>query len=43
VQDADHDFLRRTYLVGPNADRTIAYGYAIASAAVKPRAADPAT
>jgi methyltransferase (TIGR00027 family) len=35
VQDADHDFLRRTYLTGPNAGRTIAYGYAIASAVVR--------
>ena len=35
VQDADHEFLRRTYLSGPNAGRTIAYGYAIASAVVK--------
>ena len=35
VQDADHEFLRATYLTGPNAARTIAYGYAIASAVVK--------
>jgi hypothetical protein len=41
VQDADHEFLRRTYLVGPNAGRTVAYGYAIASAVVKPRNSGP--
>jgi len=35
VQDADHEFLRATYLTGPNAGRTIADGYAIASAVVK--------
>ena len=36
VQDADHEFLSATYLTGPNAGRTVAYGYAIASAVVKP-------
>jgi O-methyltransferase involved in polyketide biosynthesis len=29
-------FLSATYLTGPNAARTVAYGYAIASAVVKP-------
>ena len=43
VQDADHEFLRRTYLTGPNAGRTIAYGYAIASAVVKPGGGDLST
>ena len=36
VQDADHEFLSATYLTGSNAARTVAYGYAIASAAVEP-------
>ena len=35
VQDADHAFLHDTYLNGPNAKRTVAYGYTIASAVVK--------
>ena len=34
VQDADNAFLHDTYFHGPNAKRTVAYGYAIASAVV---------
>ena len=41
VQDADHAFLRTIYLTGPNAGRTVAYGYAIASAVVKPLNSGP--
>ncbi len=41
VQDADQEFLHRTYLTGPNAGRTIAYGYAIASAVVRPGNGNP--
>ena len=37
VQNADHIFLQSKYLHGVNASRTIAYGYAIASAVVKPK------
>jgi methyltransferase (TIGR00027 family) len=35
VQDADHTFLHSNYFHGANASRTVAYGYAIASAVVK--------
>jgi methyltransferase (TIGR00027 family) len=35
VQDADATFLHDTYFTGENAKRTVAYGYAIASAVVK--------
>jgi methyltransferase (TIGR00027 family) len=35
VKDADNKFLHDTYFHGKNAARTIAYGYAIASAVVK--------
>lgn len=35
VQDADAEFLHDTYFTGENAKRTVAYGYAIASAVVK--------
>ena len=35
VKDADHKFLNDTYFHGLNAKRTVAYGYAIASAMVK--------
>jgi methyltransferase (TIGR00027 family) len=35
VKDADHKFLHDTYFHGVNAKRTVAYGYAIASALVK--------
>lgn len=35
VQDAGHKFLHDTYFHGINANRTVAYGYAIASAIVK--------
>ena len=35
VQDADAKFLHDTYFTGENAKRTVAYGYAIASAVVK--------
>jgi len=41
VQDADHTFLRATDLPGPKAGRTVAYGYAIASAVVKPLNSGP--
>jgi O-methyltransferase involved in polyketide biosynthesis len=37
VQDADHKYLHDTYFKGQNAKRTVAYGYAIASAVVKPK------
>lgn len=37
VQDANHAFLHSNYFHGINASRTIAYGYAIASAVVKPK------
>jgi hypothetical protein len=43
VQDADHEFLRAIYLTGPNAGRTVAYGYAIASAVVKQGGGDLST
>lgn len=36
VKDADSKFLHRSYFHGKNASRAIAYGYAIASAIVKP-------
>ena len=36
VQDADAKYLHDTYFTGDNAKRTVAYGYAIASAEVKP-------
>ena len=35
VKDASHKFLHDTYFHGANANRTVAYGYAIASAVVK--------
>ena len=35
VQDADAKYLHATYFTGENAKRTVAYGYAIASAVVK--------
>ena len=35
VQDADAEYLHATYFTGENAKRTVAYGYAIASAVVK--------
>jgi methyltransferase (TIGR00027 family) len=35
VQDADAQYLHDTYFTGENAKRTVAYGYAIASAVVK--------
>jgi methyltransferase (TIGR00027 family) len=35
VQDADHKFLHRAYFHGSNTKRTVAYGYAIASAFVR--------
>lgn len=35
VQDADSKFLHQAYFHGKNASRTVAYGYAIASAVVK--------
>ena len=38
VLDADYKYLHDTYFTGENAKRTVAYGYAIASAVVKPRA-----
>lgn len=37
VHDADHKYLHDTYFTGQNASRTVAYGYAIASAVVKPK------
>jgi methyltransferase (TIGR00027 family) len=36
VLDADHKYLHDTYFTGENANRTVAYGYAIASAVVGP-------
>jgi methyltransferase (TIGR00027 family) len=36
VQDADNKFLHATYFGGENANRPVAYGYAIASAVVRP-------
>jgi methyltransferase (TIGR00027 family) len=36
VLNADHTFLHERYFTGSNKKRTIAYGYAIASAVVKP-------
>jgi len=35
VLDADHKYLHDTYFIGENAKRTVAYGYAIASAVVR--------
>jgi O-methyltransferase involved in polyketide biosynthesis len=35
VQDADAEYLHATYFTGENAKRTVAYGYAIASAVIK--------
>jgi O-methyltransferase involved in polyketide biosynthesis len=35
VLDADHTFLHERYFTGSNQKRTVAYGYAIASAVVK--------
>ncbi|MBN1452312.1 MAG: class I SAM-dependent methyltransferase [Anaerolineales bacterium] len=37
VRDADAKYLHDTYFTGENAKRTVAYGYAIASAVVKPK------
>ena len=37
VLDADHKYLHATYFHGPNVKRTVAYGYAIASAQVAPK------
>lgn len=37
VLDADHKYLHNTYFTGENAKRSVAYGYAIASAVVKPK------
>ena len=37
VHDADAKFLHDTYFTGENAKRTVAYGYAIASAVVGPK------
>jgi methyltransferase (TIGR00027 family) len=38
VQDADAEYLHATYFTGENAKRTVAYGYAIASAVVRSEA-----
>jgi methyltransferase (TIGR00027 family) len=37
VLDADHKYLHDIYFTGENAHRTVAYGYAIASATVRPK------
>jgi methyltransferase (TIGR00027 family) len=37
VHNADHQYLHDTYFKGKNARRTVAYGYAIASAVVRPK------
>jgi hypothetical protein len=37
VHDANFKYLHDTYFIGNNAKRTVADGYAIVSAVVKPR------